>query len=152
MFWVKVFKNRLSKIFYRLSFTNFTWYILEYLDPFYLISNCFKVHQQFQSTPTVIIDGVHSFHATEKNWEEILVKLYFSSTDLRCVKYSWIQGFSDPYFLVYRQNLRKPVFWYILSRVGQMYEQQVNQSFHNFPYGKFLNYWVRQFQSLWSIW
>ena len=70
MFWVKVFKNRLSKIFYRLSFTNFTWYILEYLDQFYPISNCFKVHQKFQSTPTVIIDGVHSFHATEKNWEE----------------------------------------------------------------------------------
>ena len=55
MFWVKVFKNGLSKIFYRLSFTNFTWYFLEYLDPFYLVSNCFKVHQQ-----SSLMEFIHS--------------------------------------------------------------------------------------------
>ena len=31
--WDKVFKNGLSRMFYRLSSTNFTWPILEYLEP-----------------------------------------------------------------------------------------------------------------------
>ena len=31
--WIKVFKNGRSKIFKRLSSTNFTWSFLEYLDP-----------------------------------------------------------------------------------------------------------------------
>ena len=44
--WDKVFKNEPSKIFQRLSSTNFTWSILEYLNP-NVISSTMLFHEVF---------------------------------------------------------------------------------------------------------